>query len=149
MESTALNTAFLSVLVTGRARGPDGIVNSVNMTDRFNNYVKLLFYWRKNLEFWQPLPKIRNSTGCVPVWSTSHQFILHIIVIFVLFYFSSIPLSIPVWREVRKYMWLEIESRILKIIACCVEKDRQISPCLHLIYLLTYSMEQGSSWEAS
>jgi len=67
MESTALTKAFLSVQVTGRARGPDGIVNSVNMTDRFNNYTKLLFYWRKNSEFRQFLSKIRHPTGRVPI----------------------------------------------------------------------------------
>jgi len=96
--------AFLSVQVTGRARGPDGIVNSVNMTDRFNNYIKLLFYWRKNSEFRQPLPKIRHSTGCVPVWSMLHQFNIHIIIYFILAYFSNVLLSIPVWKEVCKYI---------------------------------------------
>lgn len=131
MESTALTKAFLSVQVTGRARGPDGIVNSVNMTDRFNNYTKLLFYWRKNSEFRQFLSKIRHPTGRVPIWSTSYQFDTHIIVIIVLVYFSNVLLSILVWREVHKYIWLEIESRILNM--CCVEKDHQISVCLHLI----------------
>ena len=131
MESTALTTTFLSIQVTGRARVPDGIVNSVNMTDRFNNYTKLLFYWRKNSEFRQPLSKFRHSTGCVWVWSTSFQYNAHILVIFMLVYFSSVLLSIPVWREVCKFVWFEIESRILNTVVCCVERDHQISVCLH------------------
>jgi hypothetical protein len=36
-KGTVLTAEFLSVQITGRARRSDGIVKSVNMTDRFNN----------------------------------------------------------------------------------------------------------------
>ena len=81
MESTALTKAFLSVQVTGRARGPDGIVNSVNMTDRFNNYTKLLFYWRKKFRI--STTSFQNSSSDRPcanliyvisIWYTYYRY---------------------------------------------------------------------------